>query len=258
MLIWTESFLQSRAGGANHLEISERTFQWHSTAWWGEAIFLEMSFPFNSLQVLMNWIKTFGSFFVSPSAPLWGHLVDVPVSGRCCIMDGFSSCTGTENLVHLQLVMPGGTPRWSQSCSSLKLIASIPFPRTQLHLSSLFAGSKSSPSSRECKTKHCFQGSLCQQLSDASQSDTKWAVEGSPLWVGPCVPYIKLLNVRHSTVQVRFAAQAVGQAWDGAELGKPQLSKDLLPVLWAGKKHSSSEQDPPWQTAHPQTSASHW
>lgn len=53
MLIWTESFLQSRAG-ANHLEITDRTSQWHSTDWWGKVIFLEMSFPFNSLQVLMN------------------------------------------------------------------------------------------------------------------------------------------------------------------------------------------------------------
>lgn len=96
MLIWTESFLQSGAGGANHLEITDRNFQWHSTDWWAEVNFLEMSFPFNSLQVLMNWTKTFTSFFVSPSAHLWGHLVDVPMFGRGCITERFSSCSRTQ------------------------------------------------------------------------------------------------------------------------------------------------------------------
>ena len=32
--------------------------------------------------------------------------------------------------------------------------------------------------------------------TDAPQNDTKWAVERRPLWVGPCVQYIKLLIVK--------------------------------------------------------------
>lgn len=135
-----------------------------------------------------------------------------------------------------------GNTQVTQSCSSLKLPASIPFPRTQLHPSSLFAGSKSSPPSQglRCKVKHCFQGS--QQLSDASQNDTKWAVQRSLLWVGPCEQYIKLLNVRHSSVQVSFAGCRTGMVLSSA--------KHLLPALWTFKNQSSSDQGPLWQTAH--------
>lgn len=162
---------------------------------------------------------------------------------------------GRVNLIHLHLIMPLGTPRWPQSCPSLKLIASIPFPRIQLHLSSLFAGSKSSPSSQGpgCKRKHCFQGSHGQQLSDASQNDTKWAVEHSPLLVGPCVQYIKLLNVQtqHCAGEVccMGCGTGMGWCWRGENTAQQSICC-LYSGLWTCMKHSSSDQDPLWQTAH--------
>lgn len=143
---------------------------------------------------------------------------------------------GWVNLIHLHLIMPVGTPRWPQSRSSLKLIASIPFPRIQVHLSSLSAGSTSSPSPKgpRCKMKHCFQGSHCQQLSDASQNDTKWAVERSLLWVGPCVQYIKLLTAeaQHCAGEVccTVCRTGMGWCWTGEN---NSWAKHLLPVLWA-------------------------
>lgn len=170
---------------------------------------------------------------------------------------------GRVNLIHLNLITPLGTPRCPQGCSSLKLIASIPFPRIQLHLSSLFAGSKSSPSSKgpRCKMKHCFHGSHCQQLSDASQSDTKWAVERSPLWVGPCVQYIKLLNVetQHCAGQVccTGCGTGMGWCWTGE---KHSSAKHLLPVLWALDLHKAQQLWPGTLSGKkhiPQTSISH-
>lgn len=43
MLIWTDSFLQPRAGGANHLEITDSPSPWHSSDYWGKVIFPETS-----------------------------------------------------------------------------------------------------------------------------------------------------------------------------------------------------------------------
>lgn len=63
MLIWAEKLLQSRAGCVNHPEITDSPSQWHSSDSWGKVIFPKLSFPPNSFQVLMNWMKAFNFFF---------------------------------------------------------------------------------------------------------------------------------------------------------------------------------------------------
>lgn len=118
-------------------------------------------------------ITSLRSLLVSPPAHLCGRCVDGPASGRCCVTEGSALTQGHSwmvrraNLIHLHFIAPVRTLKWPRSCSSLKLIASIPFPRTQVHLSSLSAGYKSSPASigQTCKTKLVFKASSWDRCS---------------------------------------------------------------------------------------------